>query len=159
EAAAVAALHEPYPAIVRQDLGPALHVACGLEDALKRCTDQDSIDSVHSRSVDRAVARRHAASGCQLQDVSLAPLARWTKDRLRRGVCQLHWALTSGDQDATIRNPGRWRATARTPASRSRPANSSRVYPRLSDRTASCRVTRSIPKPMHAAHTPAIATR
>src|SRR5205814_7524314 len=41
---------------------------------------------------------------------------------------------------ATMRNPGRYRATAATPASRNIPVNSARVYPRRNDTTASCRV-------------------
>src|SRR3989454_8670626 len=48
----------------------------------------------------------------------------------------------SGAHAATMRNPGRHRATAGTPASRNIPSNSRFVYPRLSDTTASCRVTR-----------------
>src|SRR5256886_7573506 len=47
EAAAVAALHEPYPAIVRQDLGPALHARRNLKDALQRRVDRGAINPAH----------------------------------------------------------------------------------------------------------------
>src|SRR6266513_2239923 len=58
-----------------------------------------------------------------------------------------------------MRHPGRYPATARTPASRSISSSSRFVYPRLSDTTASCRVTPLIARPTDAAHTPAMATR
>src|SRR5947207_2162102 len=53
----------------------------------------------------------------------------------------------------------RYRAAACTSASRSMSQNSSRVYPRLSDSTASCRLTPLIARQSDAAHTAAMATR
>src|SRR2546428_783583 len=67
--------------------------------------------------------------------------------------------MSDGSHEATIRNPGRYLATAGTPASRSIVLNSARVYPRRNDTTASCRVVPPMPRGNEASHPPAIATR
>src|SRR5438093_537378 len=81
------------------------------------------------------------------------------RSRSGRRCASLHCALAPGDHAATMRAPGRYRAAACTSASRSMSENSSRVYPRLSDSTASCRLTPLIARQSDAAHTPAMATR
>src|SRR5438034_4647465 len=65
------------------------------------------------------------------------------RSRSGQPCASLHCEPALGDHAATMRAPGRYRATACTSASRSMSQNSSRVYPRLSDSTASCRLTRS----------------
>src|SRR3989454_4802026 len=69
------------------------------------------------------------------------------RSRSGRRCASLHCAPAPGDHAATIRAPGRYRATVCTSASRSMSQNSSRVYPRLSDSTASCRLTPLIALP------------
>src|SRR3989449_3274245 len=76
----------------------------------------------------------------------------------RYSVDGSHHPLAPGDHAATMRNPGRHRATAGTPASPHIPSNSRFAYPRLTDTTASCRATRLMPSPSAAAQTPTIAT-
>src|SRR5207248_6977197 len=107
-AAAVPALEEAHPPVVREDLRPALHVRCHMEHPIDGRPDHYAVD---------------------------------------------------GDHAATIRAPRLYRATVGTPACRSMSSNSAFVYPRLSDTTASCRVTPLIARPTDAAHTPAMAAR
>src|SRR2546422_5158540 len=109
---------------MRQDVRPALNVGRDAKDALDGCPDDGLIDGAH--------ASRHPLS------VIRSSGRRTTDD-------------ASGDHAATMRNPGRHRATAGTPASRNIPSNSRFVYPRLSDTTASCRVTRLMRSPSAAA--------
>src|SRR2546422_8631810 len=63
------------------------------------------------------------------------------RSRSGRRCASLHCEPAPGDHASTMRAPGRYRAAACTSASRSMSQNSSRVYPRLSDSTASCRLT------------------
>src|SRR3989475_478368 len=133
DATALPALEEPHPAIVRQDLRPALDLRRRFEGSLHGSADRGLIEGAHSKTSDV----RHQTS-----------------------VFRSDWRLMSiGAHAATIRHPGRYCATAGTPALVSIVLNSRRVYPRRSDSTASWRVWRRSPRPNDAIQTPAIARR
>src|SRR5207249_11463472 len=73
EAPAVAALHEPHPAIVRQDLRPALDVGRNLKDAVRRRVDRGSINGAHGH---RGRAWAPTRPRCGSRDGTPPPPAR-----------------------------------------------------------------------------------
>src|SRR6266700_1633288 len=93
-ATALVAVNKPDPPIVRQDFRPAFDIRSDLKRALHRRSNHRLIESAHH------------------------------KRSVDRAVWQLHCELAPGDHAATILAPGRYRAAARTPASRSISSNS-----------------------------------
>src|SRR2546430_1871560 len=74
ETPAVAALHEPHPAIVRQDLRPPLDVGRDLKDAVRRRVDRGSINGAHGH---RGPAPAPTRPRCGSRDgTSLRPARR-----------------------------------------------------------------------------------